>query len=148
MPELCLTSAPSLFFWDNASCQCAAAATTTTTRILWRLSEGGQVPTHNRSDPRNWLSNLENALKEQVDAVWFLHPLRSLYKLTTTFCTMSGPKTTWEDLSNLGWFKQQVYDKLNSVRGGTMQGFGDMALNEGFATDYGCAILHIQVLRL
>jgi len=50
---------------------------------------------------------------------------------------MSGPKTSWEDLSNLGWFKQQVYNKLNSVRGGTMEGFGDMALNEGFATDYG-----------
>ena len=61
---------------------------------------------------------------------------------------MSGPQTKWEDLSNLGWFKQQVYDKLNSVRGGTMQGFGDMALNEGFATDYGCVTLHIQVLRL
>ncbi|KAJ7754151.1 TEER-decreasing protein [Mycena maculata] len=48
-----------------------------------------------------------------------------------------GPKTTWEDLANLGWYKQQAYDRFNSWRGGTMEGLGDMALNEGFANDYG-----------
>ncbi|KIY46158.1 TEER-decreasing protein [Fistulina hepatica ATCC 64428] len=47
-----------------------------------------------------------------------------------------GPKTTWEELSRLGWYKQQVYDRLNSLRGYTMHGFGDMALNESFANTY------------
>ncbi|KIY46140.1 TEER-decreasing protein [Fistulina hepatica ATCC 64428] len=47
-----------------------------------------------------------------------------------------GPKTTWQELSQLGWYKQQVYDRLNSLRGYTMHGFGDMALNESFANDY------------
>lgn len=75
--------------------------------------------------------------------------LQSLHQslLLTTSCTMSGPKTTWEDLSNLGWFKQQVYNKLNAQRGGTMQGLGDMALNEGFATDYGYVTLHLRLKR-
>ncbi|KAG7442454.1 cytolysin [Guyanagaster necrorhizus] len=46
---------------------------------------------------------------------------------------MAGVKTSWEDLSNLGWHKQQVYNTLNAQRGNTMQGLGDIALNEGFA---------------
>jgi len=50
---------------------------------------------------------------------------------------MSGPKTSWEDLSNLGWYRQQAYDRFNARRGGTMQGLGDMALNESFANDWG-----------
>ncbi|KAK0211361.1 cytolysin [Desarmillaria ectypa] len=49
---------------------------------------------------------------------------------------MAGPRTSWEDLSNLGWYKQQVYNTLNAQRGNTMQGLGDMALNEGFALDW------------
>ncbi|KIY61769.1 cytolysin [Cylindrobasidium torrendii FP15055 ss-10] len=49
---------------------------------------------------------------------------------------MSGPKTTWEELASLGWYKQQVYDALQNRRGNTMDGFGDMALNERFANDY------------
>ena len=47
-----------------------------------------------------------------------------------------GPKTTWEDLANLGWLKQQVYDELNARRGYTMHGFGDLALNESFADSW------------
>ncbi|KAJ7456011.1 TEER-decreasing protein [Mycena galericulata] len=47
-----------------------------------------------------------------------------------------GPRTNWEDLANLGWFRQQAYDRFNARRGGTMQGLGDMALNEGFAHDW------------
>jgi len=49
---------------------------------------------------------------------------------------MAGPRTTWEDLTNLGWHKQQVYNTLNAQRGNTMQGFGDIALNETFALTY------------
>ena len=47
-----------------------------------------------------------------------------------------GPKTTWEDLSNLGWYKQQVYEKADAARGGTMEGIGDISLNDGIAADY------------
>lgn len=47
-----------------------------------------------------------------------------------------GPKTTWENLFTLGWPKQQVYDTLNRQRNYTMEGIGDIALNEGFATDW------------
>ncbi|KAJ7632039.1 hypothetical protein B0H17DRAFT_1217623 [Mycena rosella] len=50
---------------------------------------------------------------------------------------MSGPKTTWADLANLGWSKQQAYDRFNAHRGGTMKGLGDIAMNEGFANDWG-----------
>ncbi|KAJ7671887.1 cytolysin [Mycena rosella] len=47
-----------------------------------------------------------------------------------------GPRTSWEDLANLGWFRQQAYDRFNARRGGTMQGMGDIALNETFAHDW------------
>ncbi|KAJ7473069.1 TEER-decreasing protein [Mycena galericulata] len=46
---------------------------------------------------------------------------------------MSGPRTKWEDLANLGWYKQQAYDRFNARRGGTMQGLGDIALNDWFS---------------
>ncbi|KAJ7473031.1 TEER-decreasing protein [Mycena galericulata] len=49
---------------------------------------------------------------------------------------MAGPRTSWEDLANLGWYKQQAYDRFNARRGGTMQGLGDIALNESFAHDW------------
>ncbi|KAI0749451.1 cytolysin [Daedaleopsis nitida] len=49
----------------------------------------------------------------------------------------TGPKTTWTDLSNLGWYKQDVFNALNGQRGGTMRNDGDMELNEGLADKYG-----------
>ena len=45
-------------------------------------------------------------------------------------------KTTWEDLSRLGWPIQQVYEKANAWRGGTMNGKGDLSLNDGIAAEY------------
>ncbi|KZV83102.1 cytolysin [Exidia glandulosa HHB12029] len=45
-------------------------------------------------------------------------------------------KTTWEDLSILGWPKQNVYNKANASRGGTMEGLGDISLNAGIAAEY------------
>ncbi|KAJ7021310.1 cytolysin [Mycena alexandri] len=47
-----------------------------------------------------------------------------------------GPQTSWEDLANLGWFRQQVYNACNARRGGTMEGMQDIALNETFAHDW------------
>jgi hypothetical protein len=50
---------------------------------------------------------------------------------------MPGQKeTTWKDLANLGWPIQQVVNEANKHRGGTMDGKGDIALNERFAADY------------
>ncbi|EJC99843.1 cytolysin [Fomitiporia mediterranea MF3/22] len=49
---------------------------------------------------------------------------------------MSRPRTSWEDLSNLGWPIQQVYNRANAERGYTMQGLGDIFLNSGIALDY------------
>ncbi|KAF8188476.1 TEER-decreasing protein [Mycena galopus ATCC 62051] len=48
-----------------------------------------------------------------------------------------GPETTWQELSNLGWPRQQAYNVFNARRGGTMEGLQDMAMNEGFALDWG-----------
>ncbi|KAJ7849172.1 cytolysin [Mycena leptocephala] len=48
-----------------------------------------------------------------------------------------GPRTTWEELASLGWSRQAAYNVLNARRGGTMEGLEDMALNEGFALDFG-----------
>ncbi|EJC99840.1 TEER-decreasing protein [Fomitiporia mediterranea MF3/22] len=48
----------------------------------------------------------------------------------------AGPKTTWEDLSNIGWPIQQVYDKANESRGHTMHGLNDLFLNNGIASQY------------
>ncbi|KAF7368569.1 TEER-decreasing protein [Mycena venus] len=48
-----------------------------------------------------------------------------------------GPQTNWEDLSNLGWPRNQAYNAFNARRGGTMEGQQDMALNELFALDWG-----------
>ncbi len=50
---------------------------------------------------------------------------------------MPGPQTTWTDLANLGWYKNNVYNAVNKQRGGSMEGLGDMALNESFANDWG-----------
>ena len=52
---------------------------------------------------------------------------------------MVNVKTSWNDLSNLGWSKSRVFnhDAVNPVRDGTMEGLGDMALNEAWADDYG-----------
>ncbi len=41
-----------------------------------------------------------------------------------------GPKTSWDDLANLCWTKQQVYDTLNPLRGYTMHGLDDLHLND------------------
>lgn len=46
-----------------------------------------------------------------------------------------GPETSWEDLANLGWSKQQVYDTLNPLREYTMHGLDDLLLNEGIASN-------------
>jgi hypothetical protein len=58
---------------------------------------------------------------------------RSLSPLATM-----APKTTWEEMARLGWLKQQVFEKLNAQRGGTMTGGArnDMALNTDFAEDW------------
>ncbi|KZT51653.1 hypothetical protein CALCODRAFT_442777 [Calocera cornea HHB12733] len=45
-------------------------------------------------------------------------------------------KTTFEDLSKLGFPIMDVYNKANAQRGGTMHGTGDLALNSGFAAGY------------
>ena len=50
---------------------------------------------------------------------------------------MVNVKTSWNDLSGFGWSKSRVYDAVNAARDGTMEGQGDMALNERFADDYG-----------
>ncbi|KAK7012327.1 hypothetical protein R3P38DRAFT_3210322 [Favolaschia claudopus] len=48
----------------------------------------------------------------------------------------SDAKTTWQDLSALGWPIQQVYEAANAQRGGTMDGIGDLSLNDGVAAEY------------
>ncbi|EJC99829.1 TEER-decreasing protein [Fomitiporia mediterranea MF3/22] len=48
----------------------------------------------------------------------------------------SGPKTTWEDLSNLGWSIQNIYNKANDTRGHTMKKIEDLYLNDGIAAKY------------
>ena len=45
-------------------------------------------------------------------------------------------KTTWEDLSRIGWPIQQVYNRANAARGGSMNGKGDLSLNDGVAAEY------------
>nr|AAP38175.1 Zb protein [Hericium erinaceus] len=49
---------------------------------------------------------------------------------------MPQVKTSWEDLANLGWPIQQVYEKANAARGGSMEGKGDLSLNNGVAAEY------------
>jgi len=49
---------------------------------------------------------------------------------------MSQVKTSREDLANLGWPIQQVYNAANQQRGGTMEGLGDLSLNDGIAAEY------------
>ncbi|KAF5345002.1 hypothetical protein D9757_013987 [Collybiopsis confluens] len=46
-------------------------------------------------------------------------------------------QTTWQDLAKLGWPKQRVYDAANRQRNGTMNGLGDILLNEGISLNYG-----------
>lgn len=40
-----------------------------------------------------------------------------------------GPLTTFEDLANLGWTKQEIFNKLNEMRGGTLD---EVHLNDDF----------------
>ena len=49
---------------------------------------------------------------------------------------MPATKTTWEDLANIGWSKNDVYLKANAQRGGTMEGVDDLSLNSGAAADW------------
>ncbi|KAI0767329.1 cytolysin [Fomes fomentarius] len=49
---------------------------------------------------------------------------------------MAATKTSWEDLARLGWPINDVYNKANAKRGGTMHGLGDIFLNSGIAADY------------
>ncbi len=49
---------------------------------------------------------------------------------------MPSAKTTWEDLSRLGWPRHDVYNKANAQRGGSMNGDGDLSLNDGIAAKY------------
>ena len=139
--ELRQTSAAFLFLWNNASAPdfCGVFL------FCNEESEGGQTPTQNQCRPRSLVKYPAKSFK-RARRHHFISA--SAFNLcTNSLPTMSGPRTKWEDLSNLGWFKQQVYDRLNSVRGGTMQGLGDIALNEGFATDFGYATLRNQALR-
>ncbi|CDO78028.1 hypothetical protein BN946_scf184907.g18 [Trametes cinnabarina] len=46
------------------------------------------------------------------------------------------PKTTWEDLSSLGWPINNVYNAANAARDGTMNGIDDLSLNSGIAAKY------------
>ncbi|KAJ7857867.1 hypothetical protein B0H13DRAFT_1640791 [Mycena leptocephala] len=32
-----------------------------------------------------------------------------------------GPRTTWEELANLGWSRQAAYNALNALRGRTVE---------------------------
>ena len=47
-----------------------------------------------------------------------------------------GVKTTREDLANLGWVIQDVYNAANAQRSGSMRGLGDVSLNDGIAAEY------------
>jgi hypothetical protein len=51
---------------------------------------------------------------------------------------MANPKTTWEDLANLGWPYYDVYRKANEKRDGTIDGSGPgyLGLNEGVAAEF------------
>ncbi|KAJ7642468.1 hypothetical protein DFH06DRAFT_609066 [Mycena polygramma] len=42
-------------------------------------------------------------------------------------------KTTWTDLSRLGWPINDIFKRLNPVRNNTMSGTGDMSINSGVA---------------
>jgi hypothetical protein len=43
------------------------------------------------------------------------------------------PETTWEDLKQLTWLKQKVYKVLKAQN----PGIKELALNEGFAKEFG-----------
>ena len=61
---------------------------------------------------------------------------------------MSATKTTWEDLSRLGWPKYDVYKKANEARDGTMSNEGDLYLNtdiETYTSD-GKSAHHITII--
>jgi hypothetical protein len=45
-------------------------------------------------------------------------------------------KTTWEDLSRLGYPINDVFVKANAQRGGTMKNKDDLFLNSGIAAEY------------
>lgn len=60
---------------------------------------------------------------------------------------MTTTKTSWEDLARLGWPINNVYQKANAYRDGTMEGLGDIALNTGFAADYQCILIPILSSR-
>lgn len=49
---------------------------------------------------------------------------------------MSATKTSWEDLSRLGWPIYEVYKRANRERDGTMSSERDLYLNSGIAADY------------
>jgi len=49
----------------------------------------------------------------------------------------SGPETTFQDLASLGWPKQQIFDVLNDIRGGTMSSVDDLHLNDDFTKKWG-----------
>ncbi|TRM65853.1 hypothetical protein BD626DRAFT_486023 [Schizophyllum amplum] len=45
-------------------------------------------------------------------------------------------KTTWDDLSRLGWPINDVYNKANAARNYTMRGKSDISLNAGIAEEH------------
>ncbi|KAJ6514640.1 hypothetical protein DFH09DRAFT_1332994 [Mycena vulgaris] len=49
---------------------------------------------------------------------------------------MSSPKTTWEDLSRLGWPINNVFKLANEWRHGTMGGIQHISLNSGVAANW------------
>ena len=50
---------------------------------------------------------------------------------------MAGIKTTWEDLSNLGWNQPSIFYVLNPFCGNTMDSNpADLYLNDRLAADY------------
>ncbi|KAI0675564.1 cytolysin [Trametes maxima] len=49
---------------------------------------------------------------------------------------MSNPKTTLEDLANLGWPVNNILTQANAQRGNTMHGTQDVYINTGIAAQY------------
>ncbi|KIM42524.1 hypothetical protein M413DRAFT_408377 [Hebeloma cylindrosporum] len=59
-----------------------------------------------------------------------------------------GPETSFQDLANLGWPKQQIFDTLNSVRSGTMSDISDLHLNDGFCQQWGWYSYNVTIGNL
>ncbi|KAJ7690364.1 hypothetical protein B0H17DRAFT_1331428 [Mycena rosella] len=99
----------------------------------------GVIVTQSSADLRERAAHPARALSSRMSDPIFWLPLPRASNGAPTPAALSAPvSTSWADLANLGWSKQQAYDRFHARRGGTMEGLGDMAMNEGFAKDWGC----------